>query len=482
MILGTIFSSNPKRSDLSSPRSTSKPAPAFWILAFFLVVVFAMGGASRADAQSLIILRPLSVLTCALACITLEREHLAARRGLIVWSGGIFALALVHVTPLPPTLWQSLAGRQEVIDVEKLAGLSDIWRPLTLAPMNGWHALLSLFVPLAVILLGIQLSRDGLCRLLPVIIVLATLSGLLGLLQAIGDPQSSLYFYRITNNGSAVGLFANRNHAATFLACLFPMLAVYASTTKGEVDALRMRQLITAAIAIVLVPLILVTGSRSGLVSAIIGLAAAGMLYRPPTNLRMVRRGRQSRIKALPILGGVAVIALAFLTYFLSRAEAVERFFNAAAGEDSRTDFWVVSVDLFWKYFPWGSGSGSFVEAFQIAEPARLLDATYLNRAHNDWVETAVTFGLPGVIALIVAVIGYGIRSFRLWWHFDESKRAVSYGRLASVMIAMIAIASISDYPLRTPSMMAFVAICALWLTEARQDLTSASSASSKDA
>ncbi len=441
-----------------------------------------MGGASRADAQSLAILRPLSVLICALACITLKREHLAARSGLIAWSGGIFILALVHVTPLPPTLWQSLAGRQELIDVEKLAGLSEIWRPLTLTPMNGWHALLSLFVPLAVILLGIQLNRDGLCRLLPVVIVLATLSGLLGLLQAIGDPQSSLYFYRITNNGSAVGLFANRNHAATFLACLFPMLAVYASTTKGEVDSVRMRQLITAAIAIVLVPLILVTGSRSGLVSSIIGLAAAAILYRPPNDMRTVRRGRQSRIEALPILGSVAVIALAFLTYFLSRAEAVERFFSEAAGEDGRTEFWVVSLDLFWKYFPWGSGSGSFVEAFQIAEPARLLDATYLNRAHNDWVETAVTFGLPGVIALIVAVIAYGIRSFRLWWHFDGSKRAVSYGRLASVMIAMIAIASISDYPLRTPTMMAFFAICALWLTEARRGRESTSSASSKDA
>lgn len=446
------------------------------------MMLFATGGASRADVQSLIILRPMSIIVCALACVTLNRAHFTGRAWLLGWAGAIFLLPLLHLVPLPPSIWQALAGRQDLVDVEKLAGLSDIWRPLTLAPMNGWHALLSLFVPLAVLLLGIQLNRDDLCRLLPAVIVLAALSGLLGLLQAIGDTQGPLYFYRITNNGSAVGLFANRNHAATLLACLLPMLAVYAATARGEADAVKMRQLMAAAIAIVLVPLILVTGSRSGLVSAVIGLGAAALLFRQPSDVRIVRHGKPDRVKALPILGGIAVISLAFLTYFLSRAEAIERLFTQASGEDGRTDFWTVSIDLFWKYFPWGSGSGSFVEAYQIVEPPRLLDATYLNRAHNDWVETAVTFGLPGVVALSAALVAFGIRSYRLWRNADGSARAVAYGRLASVMIAMIAIASVSDYPLRTPTMMGLFAIFALWLTEAGRDRASASSVSSKEA
>jgi hypothetical protein len=451
-------------------------------LAFFLLMLFATGGASRTDVQSLTILRPVSILFCAQACLTLRRAHFAGRTSLLGWTGTIFALALLHLIPLPPSIWQTFAGREDLVDVDKLTGLSDIWRPLTLSPMNGWHAFLSLFAPLAVLLLGIQLNRDDLFRLLPLVITLAALSGLLGLLQATGDPQGSLYFYRITNNGSAVGLFANRNHAATLLACMFPMLAVYATTARGEADAVKMRQLMAAAIAIVLVPLILVTGSRSGLVSAVIGLGAAALLYRQPSDVRTVRRGKPSRLKALPILGAIAVISLAFLTYFLSRAEAIERLFVKASDGGSRTDFWAVSVSLFWKYFPLGSGSGSFVEAYQIVEPARLLDATYLNRAHNDWVETAVTFGLPGVVALWVAVIAFGIRSYRLWRNAHGSERAVAYGRLASVMIAMIAIASASDYPLRTPTMMGLFAIFILWLTEAGRDRASASSVSSKEA
>ncbi len=455
---------------MSTTRPKKKPSAQYWLLVFFLLMLFATGGASRTDVQSLVILRPLSIIACALACVTLRREHFTGHAWLMGSAGVVFSLALLHLIPLPPSAWQALAGRQDLVDVEKLAGLSDIWRPLTLAPMNGWHALLSLFAPLAIILLGIQLNRADLFRLLPAVIALAALSGLLGLLQAVGDPQGPLYLYRITNNGSAVGLFANRNHAATLLACLFPMLAAYAATARGEAGALMMRQLMTAAIAIVLVPLMLVTGSRSGLVSAVIGLGAAALLYRYPSDVRSVWHGKPNRVKPFPILGGIAVISLGFLTYFLSRAEAIERLFMQASGDDGRTDFWAISIDLFWKYFPFGSGSGSFVEAYQIIEPNRLLDATYLNRAHNDWVETAVTFGLPGVVALALAIIAFGIRSYRLFCSADGSNRSVAFGRLASVMIAMIAIASVSDYPLRTPTMMGLFAICALWLSEAGRD------------
>lgn len=467
---------NPKRINLLNDRPMSISSTQYWILAFFLLALFAFGGASRTDAQSLAILRPLSVAICALACITLRREHLAGRGWLLGSSLGLLILALVHVIPLPPSIWQLLPGRQDLVEVEKLLDISGIWRPLTISPANGWHAVLSLFAPLAIVLLGIQLSRDDLFRLLPLVISLAVLSGFIGLLQVIGDPRGPLYFYRITNNGSAVGLFANRNHAATLLACLLPLLAVYASTARGEANAVRIRQLAAGAIAIVLVPLILVTGSRSGLANAVVGLAAAVVLYRQPAEVRIVRRGKTSRIQALPILGCVSILTLALLTYFLSRAEAIERLFADISDTDLRTNFWTVSSNLFWKYFPWGSGSGSFVDAYQIIEPAYLLDATYLNRAHNDWVEIAVTFGLAGVIGLALGSAAFVWRSYKVWKSPDVGQRHIDFGRLASVCIAIIAIASISDYPLRTPTMMGLFAIFTLWFTESGRERANSAS------
>ena len=447
----------------------TKPSVQYWVLALFLLALFVTGGAARTDVQSIVILRPLSIVVCAMTLMALRREHLKGQGWLLASAGATFLMMMLHLIPLPPAIWQSLAGRQELVDVGEIGGLPDTWRPLTLAPMSGWDSLVSLIAPLAVILLGLQLSREDLFRLLPLVVGLATLSGLLGLLQVIGDPRGPLYFYEITNNGSAVGLFANRNHAATLLAWLFPMLAIFASAAKGEPETGRMRRLIAPAIAIVAVPLILVTGSRSGLVSAIIGLATAFILYRQQADARIKRGGKPYQFKTFAVLGVIGIVSVGFLTYFLSRAEAIERLFVKASGGDNRTDFWAVSNDLLSKYFSWGSGSGSFRDAYRVLEPARLLDPTYLNQAHNDWIETAVTFGIPGIIILLIMLIGFSRLSYRVWRGADGTRRAVQFGRLASVMIAMIAIASAADYPLRTPTMMGVFAVCVLWLAQAGQ-------------
>jgi hypothetical protein len=456
-------------------KSVDKPAPQFWLLTAFLIVVFMTGGASRIDVQSLPILRPFSVLMCAIALMSLRMHHFEGRRSLLTTFAIALVLALSHIIPLPPSIWQSLPGRGELIAVDNLTGLKDQWRPLTIAPANGWHAFSSLFAPLAVLLLGVQLDREDLRRLLPLIIGLGAVSGLVGLLQVISDPQGPLYFYRITNNGLAVGLFSNRNHAATLLACLFPLLAVYASMATGTEDQIRARQLVSASVAIVLVPLILVTGSRSGLISGVLGLVAAGLIYRRPAEGRKIRRGdARKSVRFVPILGGIATISLGFLTFFLSRAVAIERLFTETTNI-SRFDYWALSVDMFWKYFPWGSGSGSFVEAFLIVEPNDQLISAYVNRAHNDWIETAVTFGVPGLLLLTLSVVLFALQGYKLWAVADGSRRSVALARAASAAILIIAIASFSDYPLRTPTMMSLLALFLLWLSSARPQQDQAS-------
>jgi O-antigen ligase len=360
-----------------------------------------------------------------------------------------------------------LFSHDVVVEVDLLAGNTDIWRSITPTPMNGWQAVLSLFAPLAVLLLGIQLTRDDLYRLLPIIIGLGAISGMFGLLQAIGDPEGSLYFYRTTNNGSAVGLFANRNHAAVLLACLFPMLAAFASVSNDAGNRRNVRGLIAAAIAIVLVPLILVTGSRSGMLISFFGLVAAAALYHHPEKPGKRRRKPKNSIISAPlVLGGLGLVCMVFLTFYFSRAEAIGRLFEHSAAEDGRGNFWLASSDLFWKYFPVGSGSGSFAETYQVDELPNALGLTYLNHAHNDWIETAVTLGVPGLILLLITTLLYVRRIYGLWRRSGRTGRSVHLARMAGVVIAMIAMASFADYPLRTPIMMCFMAVLVLWFLE----------------
>jgi O-antigen ligase len=450
----------------ATPSRLKSSSVQFWLLSALLILIFLTGGASRIDAPSLLLLRPLSVVACALALLTLKHPHLAERKWLFAGFGSVVVLCVLHLVPLPPSLWQSMPGREIVTEIDRLAGLGDVWRPLTMTPMNGWHGLASLTTPLAVLLLGVQLNRDDLYRLLPLLLGLGGISGFWGVLQIMGDPQGALYLYKPTNNGAAVGLFSNRNHAALLLACLFPMLAVYASTSSGTVDQQRIRQLTAIAAGFVLVPLILVTGSRSGMLISAPALAGAALLYRAPVQGRAVRRsGAGFRLGAGHVVAAGAIVSLIFLTILFSRAESWDRLFEQSLDDELRDDFWRAGLALIWKYFPFGSGIGSFVEVYKIDEPMRNLNAHYVNHAHNDWLEIMLTGGLPGMLTLIAGMALFLVRAIRLWSGKEKDRRAVKFARLASVVIAIVVLASAADYPLRTPIIMAVFAIFCLWFT-----------------
>lgn len=104
----------------------STSSAQYWVLALFIGVLFVTGGASRTDVQSLVILRLLSIVFCAIASVTLRREHLSGWRWLFALFSVTFLLALLHVIPLPPAIWQTLPEAQELVDVETLTGLKDV--------------------------------------------------------------------------------------------------------------------------------------------------------------------------------------------------------------------------------------------------------------------------------------------------------------------------------------------------------------------
>ncbi|QSB45037.1 O-antigen ligase family protein [Tsuneonella flava] len=349
--------------------------------------------------------------------------------------------------------------------IDRAAGFDGVWRPITMTPINAWGSIISLLVPLGVFLWGIQTDRQDLYRLLPVLMAFGAVSGLIGIVQIIGPPEGPFYFYRITNNGSAVGLFANRNHAAVLLACMFPLFATYSSAPNGTAQQQRLRQMLSLAGAMVTVPLILVTGSRSGLFVGLVGILFSAVIFTKPKQGRVVRTGKaKRRISITHLVGAVAVLFLGLVTVLLSKGDAITRIFAQSPGEDTRGTFWRLSLDIAQKYFPIGSGLGSFVEAYQINEPLSQLNPLYVNHAHNDWIELYLTLGLPGLGILAFALVAIGMRGLATWRAGITGRMHTRMGKLAAALIAMLAMASVTDYPLRTPSLMAFLMVCLLWL------------------
>lgn len=436
----------------------------FIVLIAFVLLVFLIGGGSRSDIQSLAVLRPAAILCCVFALATLRYDQIRARRGLLLLAIAIFLLVGVQLIPLPPGAWQSLPGRNLIVEIDRQAGIVDAWRPLTLSPSGTWNTFFSLFPPAAILLLGIQMTREQLEKLALVVLGIGLLSGILGLLQSIGPAQSPLYLYRITNNGAAVGLFSNRNHQAMFLATLFPLLAVYASQRAGSNAQARFRAWATLAAGACLIPLLLVTGSRAGLVLGGLSAAVSVFLYRTPLTTSSDSRKPQPKWIAWALVGS-GVLLTALVGLLMTRAEAFRRIVEGGVENDLRFQVWKPIFGIAYDNFPTGTGFGSFPAVYQVLEPYGLLVPSYLNHVHNDWLELAVEGGLPALLLVAAASMAFLVQGVALIRSERDGAQHRLLGIAGTVVIANFAIGSAADYPLRTPSIACLAALAALWMT-----------------
>jgi O-antigen ligase len=156
------------------------------------------------------------------------------------------------------------------------------------------------------------------------------------------------------------------------------------------------------------------------------------------------------------------------LTVVLGRALSFERIAGLDAGSDTRIRALPVVLALIRSYAPWGSGLGSFDQVYRLHEPDNLLSPFYLNHAHNDWLELALTGGLPAVLLLALSLAGLARSMIGLGAGHRHDRRAILLARVGLVIIVILGVASISDYPLRTPLLACLGATAALWTQSGR--------------
>ncbi|WFL78726.1 O-antigen ligase family protein [Altererythrobacter arenosus] len=453
----------PSAGKLQSLRESSAQ---FWILAVLLLLVFAMGGGSRADIQSLQFLRPLAILAAAFGVATIKPEHFRPYWSLFAIFAAAALLVVAHLVPLPPSVWQALPGRDIISDIDEIAGLQGAWRPLSMYPEGTWNALYALSVPAAVLLLGVQLQEREHLRILKLVIGLGLVSGLIGVMQAAGQ---GIQFYRISSE--TAGLFANRNHQAALLAALFPMLAALAAVAQREGKSGRASNLLAGIAMVALVPLIIVTGSRAGLLVGAIAILCLGYMRFDSPGKR--RQNRRSSL-VLKLLAALAVVTLLVIATFVSsRNVAFERF--SATSEEVRWPVWTTIVEFLPSYLPWGTGIGSYALVYQIHELPNLLMRQYSNQAHNDWLEVILIAGLPGAALLVAAVVAFLIGVKR---SFGGRGSKSIMTRAGLVVILLLAFASVSDYPLRTPILASIFVLAAIWASGIQQKTKPAGSTS----
>jgi hypothetical protein len=440
----------------------------FWLLVALLVAAFALGGGSRGDIVSLIILRPLSVVALGLGLDTLRAADAARHRWLIGLACASIAVVALELVPLTPSLLHALPGRAILDEIDRAAGLEGLWRPLSLSPTLTVNTFWSLFAPLAVIVLAAQLEAAELERLVAAMLLVGLFSTGLAVLQMIGDPDGPAYFYADTNPGSPVGLFANRNHQAAFIASLLPLAAAWVGRDDGaraarHGRAIRLRLLAALALVFTLVPLILITGSRAGLVAGVLALVAVPWIMGPGLRLKVqdvLSTGRH-RLWLGGVVGG-GIVALTGLTIWFGRAEAVNRLAGLGTGGELRVRTLPSVLRMLGEYFPWGAGWGAFKPVYRAHEMDSVLMPIMMNHAHDDWLEVLALGGLGGALLLTGLVLLWGRAAWRAWAAAGQG-RQLRVARAGVVVMAIFALASLSDYPLRVPSLSCYFALAAVW-------------------
>ncbi len=197
-------------------RPPFRPGLFFILLSILLVVLFAAGGASRADAMGQIPVRAAAWLALILAIVLGERPPVRPVLPLAILLAAAVGLVLLQLVPLPPGLWQALPGRAPVVDAVLATGGPQPWRPLPLAPGATANAASALVVPVTVLVLLAGLRGAERAWLPGILLGIVTASTLIGLIQFSGASFNNPFVN--DSLGQVSGSFANRNHFALFMA------------------------------------------------------------------------------------------------------------------------------------------------------------------------------------------------------------------------------------------------------------------------
>jgi O-antigen ligase len=435
---------------------------AFWMLAAFLIVLWVAGGASRADVLGQPVVRFSAWALVLAAVLFVPRPNWSAIRIPALFLGASALLIGLQLIPLPPSFWLALPGRDIFAQATQILEIPDPWRPLSISPSGTMNALASLIVPAAILVLAANLSRHQHRTIAALVLGLVAAGALIGVFQFAGAGLSNPLLNAVS--GSVSGNFANRNHFALFLCLGLGLLFWLVFDGPASAKKASWKAPVAIGLMCVFVLLIFATGSRAGLILGVIAIAGSTLIFRSEITAFLARLPRAIAGAAIGISGLLFAVTI-WLSVSSGRAASIDRAMAGDLGGDARTELWAVVSDMVWRYAPMGTGFGTFDPAFRMSEPDAMLRPQYFNQAHNDFLQTVLEGGILGAVLLAAAVVWIVSRGIKIWAHARKADAAsTGLGKLGLVTMVLIMAASMTDYPARTPMVMALIALAGIWL------------------
>ncbi len=422
----------------------------FWSFALFLLLAPLYKAGNRAVPLLLLELAAIALLLA----LVLGHRRTALPRSLKAALAVLLGYPLLQLLPLPDDLWRALPGHAAYAAIAERFGapaFEHAWRAISVVPQATEYGWLALLPPVACLAGAQALSSAQVVRLLVAMAVFSALEGLLGLLQAAAGRESIFFLGNTDSYGTPTGTFVNSDHFAAMLAMMLPVIVgllvfdIRRRRREGrysvsDANVLSQRVLLFASAALVLLCLLL-TFSRGGIATALVGLALSSVLLMP---------ARASRRNTILLIAGLIGVGIALLV-LIGSEPVLERFAPGVLRLASAQRFLIYAATLraAFDFLPFGSGLSTFASVFPRFQGE--VFGGYIDYAHSDWLQLFMELGLAAPLIVVLLLAAYVLRMRDLLRRKDG--RSFTLLQIAAgIGLVPPALHAMFDFPLHIPA------------------------------
>jgi len=374
----------------------------------------------------------------------------------------IFAvLVLLQLVPLPSRFIMSLSpARFLELDVAGLGGAGKAWTTLSVYPHDTVLTLLKFLAYLCAFLLAAYVfdSRKRGSTLIRVLIFLGCFEAVYGIVQYLAGWHKIFTYTKQFNLEEATGTYINRNHYAGLLGLVIPFAlaaAFYsfqrwaerwqagsARARSAERTAAAFQSVFYLFLLVIMFVGVVFSRSRAGILAAVFSTVFIALLA-------------QLTAKRKVWMVGVFLFLLCVAGYglWIGLDPVLARFEQMREPGylqlEGRVAIWKDTVRLVRDYPLVGTGLGTFGIAFRRYQTG-LLDS-FVDHAHNDYLEFASDTGLLGATLLFAPILYLlGKMIVSLLEDTRRFRRAVILGCIGSTL--SILLHSAADFNLQIPA------------------------------
>lgn len=377
----------------------------------------------------------------------------------LILFGAVSLWIVVQALPIMPRgladpIWGAASGALD----------TSLSRSISVDPNATLTNLMHLLSYAAVFWLALQLTRDQrhAQRALAAAALIGGAFALYGIAIYSTGNNWVLYYRKWTYFEALSSTFVNRNSYATFaglgLLCatawlidsfrhLLSINRPFGQRIALVVETVFGRAIIRTLVTLMLLVALMLTGSRAGIASSLIGLFILLLTY---------ARRSTGRMPQIATIGAVSVLAVGIVAA-LGNNLLISRLSNLDTDVSAldREIVYSATLDAI-ETAPWtGTGYGTYREVFAAYRPSALSSRSYWDKAHQVYLENALELGIPAALALNLSILLLTVELVRGLRRRRRNRMYAAVGLAATILVGLH---SLLDFSLQIPAVSYFYA------------------------